>query len=105
MISGKRIDDPASTEQARRDWIEAATKALKGATVTNVDLLTKKECDDHMWDETGVVIELKMKQAKGPDKIILIYPSADDEGNSPGALFTTIDNLGTIPVFPLDFAR
>jgi hypothetical protein len=42
------------------------------------------------WFERGIVLEL--------DDGTSIFPSRDDEGNGPGALFTNHDALPVVPV-------
>lgn len=50
-----------------------------GRTITNVRWMTKREMEDHMWYQKGVILEL--------DDGSIIYPSQDDEGNGPGTMF------------------
>ena len=71
-------------------WTGYAAEKLVGRTIKNVRYLSDDEKETLDWDSGSLVIEL--------DDGNSIFPSADDEGNGPGALFTTYDDLPTIPV-------
>lgn len=73
-----------------KQWESNAKKLLVGKTIKEVRYLTKKEQESMMWDRGSLVIILTDGTA--------IYPSADDEGNDAGALFTNNEELPTIPV-------
>ena len=73
-----------------RQWAEDAGKYLVGRTIKSVGYMTKQECLDNMWDKSGLIIEL--------NDGTYLYPMSDDEGNSPGAFGTTLENLPVIPV-------
>ena len=73
----------------RKKWGEDCSKALVGKTIKEVRYLTEEEADGLGWDRCSLVISL--------DDGTFMYPSQDDEGNGPGALFTNIDKLETIP--------
>lgn len=74
----------------RPQWTISAGKYLKGRKIVDVRYLTDKEMDGLGWDQSAIVIKL--------DNGELLWASQDDEGNGPGALFTTIDELPIIPV-------
>lgn len=71
-------------------WTDAARKLLLGKKITGIRYITEKEAEGLGWDRRPIALEL--------DSGIIIFPSQDDEGNGPGALFTTDKTLNTIPV-------
>ena len=71
-------------------WVTAIAKQLVGRTIVKVRYLTKKEMDELGWYDRSVVLHL--------DDGNIIFPSADDEGNNAGSLFTNSDDLPVIPV-------
>jgi len=77
-----------STSQIR--WTKIAQDMLFGKKVTGVRYLSDEEMEEMGWDQKCVVIEL--------DDGNLIYPSQDDEGNGPGALFTNSDKEPVLPI-------
>ena len=54
---------------------------LIGRRITEIRPMTKKEMENESWDYGTIVIIL--------DNGTRLYPSMDDEGNGPGALFGT----------------
>ena len=72
-----------------KKW-EKDCQVLVGKKIKQVRYLTDKEQKDMGWYRKSVVIIFTDGTA--------IFPSADDEGNDAGALFTNIENLETIPV-------
>jgi len=73
-----------------KKWETNAKKHLVGKTISNVRYLTNDEQNDLGWYNKSLVIIFTDGTA--------IYPSADDEGNEAGALFTNIGEFPTIPV-------
>jgi hypothetical protein len=71
-------------------WTAAAAKLLMGRKVVHVRYLEQEEMDDLDWYGSTLVITF--------DNGLSIFASQDDEGNGPGALFTTDEKLSTIPV-------
>jgi hypothetical protein len=71
-------------------WAVKCNKVLKGRTITSVRYMTDDEMNSLGWYSKAIVIQL--------DDGNLIFPSADDEGNDAGALFTNHEDLPTIPV-------
>lgn len=72
-------------------WTKDAAKLLVGRKIVNVRYLTDEEQNEELgWGSKSIVLEL--------DNGLLLYPSADDEGNDAGALFTSDEKLPTIPV-------
>lgn len=73
------------------NWTREINKFLKGKTIKNVRYLNDKEMEGMMWYNRPVVIFFTDGS--------YIIPSADDEGNDGGALFTSDEgNLSVIPV-------
>ena len=74
-------------------WESQATNAFKGKTVKRIVWLTDKESEDMMWNGgKAPVVEFTDGS--------WIMASSDDEGNQPGALFTSSKEIPTIPVMP-----
>tara|TARA_Y100000593_G_scaffold55708_1_gene104139 strand:+ start:469 stop:747 length:279 start_codon:yes stop_codon:yes gene_type:complete len=67
-----------SREEMHDHWTNYAQKHLMGKTIAKVRMLTQSETDCLHWPSGTLVIEL--------DDGTLLYPSADDERNGPGAL-------------------
>lgn len=77
------------TELEKR-WVKVAEKQLLGRKIVKVRYMSKEEADDIGFYSRPVVFQL--------DDGNLIYPSADDEGNDGGALFTNNKEEPTLPV-------
>lgn len=71
-------------------WNKIAADMLVGRKIVKVSYMDAKETEALGWYRRAVVIEL--------DDGNLIFPSADDEGNGPGALFTNDDKNPILPV-------
>lgn len=71
-------------------WREKALAELKGRAIADIRYLEEEESEQLGWYRCGVVLVL--------DDGTELMPTADDEGNGPGALFTTRGNLPIIPV-------
>lgn len=69
---------------------KAAEALLVGRRIVGVRFLTDEEQRSLYWFRKAPVIEL--------DDGNFLFPSADDEGNDAGALFTSFEQLLTIPV-------
>lgn len=75
----------------RKEWGADAHKHLAGKKIAEVRYMTDDEIEWFGWDRAAVVIVL--------DSGEMLSPMRDDEGNGPGALFTSLPGkLGTIPV-------
>ena len=72
------------------NWTKQIADFLVGKTIKEVRYMTQKECTDMMWYNRPLAIFF----TDGT----YIFPSADDEGNDGGALFTSSDKLPVIPV-------
>lgn len=73
-----------------KNWAEKASNLLEGRTIVRVRYINEDEMKSLYWFESGIVLEL--------DDGTWIFPSRDDEGNGPGALFTNHDDLPVVPV-------
>lgn len=71
-------------------WNKIAADMLVGRKIVKVSYMDAKETEALGWYKRAVVIEL--------DNGNLIFPSADDEGNGPGALFTNNEQNPILPV-------
>tara|TARA_R110000751_G_C13532456_1_gene454066 strand:+ start:336 stop:587 length:252 start_codon:yes stop_codon:yes gene_type:complete len=74
----------------RDQWEASCKNFLVGKTVKQVRYMTDKELDTLDWHAGALVIEFTDGS--------WMFPSADDEGNGAGALFTSEDDLEIIPV-------
>ena len=83
-MSAKKIEEVVSY------WEDKASMVLAGKTIKAVRYLTQQEAKSLGWDTRSVVFEL--------DNGVLVWASADDEGNDAGALFTTDKRVCTLPV-------
>jgi len=87
----KKIDlsDPVQRETY---WTEVASKQLLGRKIVRVRYLSLEESEKKFgWGGARcIVVHL--------DDGNLIYPSQDDEGNGPGALFTNDEKNSILPV-------
>lgn len=77
-------------EDYAKTWAEKAAAVLVGKTITGVRYLTEKERETLGWRNRSLALIL--------DDGTYLWPSADDEGNGAGALFTTNPDLDVIPV-------
>ncbi len=80
---------PTVADDQRVVWAASARRCLKGRTIVNVRYLTDEERTMLGWHRAAIAIEL--------DSGHTLWPSADDEGNDAGAMFTTFGDLATIP--------
>ena len=71
-------------------WTELIAKHLVGKTITKVEYMTRVEMEDSGWYKRPIAIQL--------DNKYWLVPMMDDEGNDGGAISTTFEKLGTIPV-------
>lgn len=70
-------------------WNVKANQMLVGRKIVKAEYMTKKECDEMMWYDAPVCMQL--------DNGIWLYPSQDDEGNNGGALFTSHEKDNCLP--------
>ena len=71
-------------------WLKEAKEQLLNRKIVMVRYMTKDEMEGLGWYNRPVVMVL--------DDGNIIYPSADDEGNNGGALFTCDDVNPVLPV-------
>lgn len=71
-------------------WTKVAKDQLLNRKIVAVRYLSESERSDLGWNYRPVVIQL--------DDGNLIFPSADDEGNDAGALFTNSEKQPVLPV-------
>ena len=71
-------------------WATMCADKLNGRTIAAVRYLTDQEMDMLGWYRKSLVIIL--------DDGHFLFASSDDEGNDAGALFTSYDDMPTIPV-------
>jgi len=75
----------------RKDWTDLAAKYLVGKKIVAVRYLDKTDLKTLGWDSSTVVLQL--------DDGSIWFPSQDDEGNGPGALFGQLNDTSiTLPV-------
>ena len=73
-----------------KKWTEVASSLLLNRKIVQVRYMNQGEADDMGWYSRPVAFLL--------DNGVWIFPSADDEGNNGGALFTTDRNNSVLPV-------
>ena len=73
-----------------KQWTEVASSLLLNRKIVQVRYMNQGEADDMGWYSRPVAFLL--------DNGVWIFPSADDEGNNGGALFTTDRNNSVLPV-------
>ena len=73
-----------------KQWTEVASSLLLNRKIVKVRYMNQSEADDMGWYSRPVAFLL--------DNGVWIFPSADDEGNNGGALFTTDQNNSVLPV-------
>ena len=79
-------------ENKHKYWQDLVNKHLVGKYITKVQWLNPKDTKKLLgWDYQPCEIHL--------NDGTIITPSADDEGNNAGALFTNIQELPCCPVF------
>jgi len=71
-------------------WNDRARKMLLGHRVTAVSYLTAKETERLGWDRRSLAITF--------DNGVTVFAAQDDEGNGPGALFTSDKDTPILPV-------
>jgi hypothetical protein len=74
----------------KAQWVKDIKKVVLNRQIVKVRYMTNEEVEHMGWYAAAVVFQL----SDGT----LLFPSRDDEGNDAGAIFTTNDNLPTIPV-------
>lgn len=79
-----------NAEILEKKWTDIAAAQLEGKKIVQVRYLTTQERDELGWNYRCIVLQLNDGN--------LIFPSADDEGNDAGALFTNSETQPTIPV-------
>jgi hypothetical protein len=71
-------------------WLDEAKKLLLHKRIVNVRYLTQEEADEMGWYERSVAFQTQDG--------LWFFPSRDDEGNGGGALFTSDEKQGCLPV-------
>ena len=80
-----------SKTNLEQEWVQAISYNLVGKTIKEVRYISDEEARGMDWHARAVAIQLSDGQ--------WVFPMQDDEGNGPGALSTTYEDLPTIPVF------
>jgi hypothetical protein len=79
-----------SEDKTPEYWNYQAKKLLEGRKIVKVRYMNDEEAESFGWDHKPLCIFF--------DDDSFIFPSMDDEGNNGGALFTSSDDMPTIPV-------
>jgi hypothetical protein len=74
----------------QKQWTEVASNLLLNRKIVKVRYMEQSEADDMGWYSRPIAFLL--------DNGVWIFPSADDEGNNGGALFTTDRDNSVLPV-------
>ena len=80
-----------SKTNREQEWVNAISDKLVGKTVKEVRYISNEDAREMYWDARAIAIQLSDGE--------WVFPMQDDEGNGPGALSTTYEDLPTIPVF------
>ena len=75
----------------QKEWEQKITSLLVGQKIVAVRYQTEEEMNDFGWYAKGLLIDL--------DDETQLLVMQDDEGNGPGAIATSSEELPTIPVF------
>ena len=91
-MSANRIGKEIAMEDTgiRGRWRDKATGVFKGKEIKEIRYTTDKEMEAMLWYQAGPVIEF----TDGTSLTV----SQDDEGNGPGALFSSDAAISVIPV-------
>ncbi len=73
------------------EWEKKINKFLIGKKISFARYLTQEEAQEIGWDRKGLIIWF----SDGSH----VMPTMDDEGNGPGAMFTSDEDLSVIPVY------
>lgn len=79
-----------AAENLDMKWTGIAKGLLVGRRIVEVGYMTREEAAGLGWSRRPVVLTL--------DDGTTIYPSSDDEGNGPGALYTSSETDPVLPV-------
>jgi hypothetical protein len=71
-------------------WIQRISKLLVGKKIVKVEYMNEADAEEQGWYKRPIQIRL--------EDGTWLTPSQDDEGNDGGALFTSNEDLPTIPV-------
>jgi hypothetical protein len=75
----------------QKEWEQKITSLLVGQKIVAVRYQTEEEMNDFDWYAKGLLIDLD----DGTQLLVM----QDDEGNGPGAIATSSEELPIIPVF------
>ena len=78
------------TDKLEIQWIQRISKLLVGKKIVKVEYMNQADAEEQGWYKRPIQIRL--------EDGTWLTPSQDDEGNDGGALFTSDENLPTIPV-------
>ena len=73
-----------------KKWTDIAESQLVGRKITAVRYMTEDERQDYGWSHRALIVQLNDGN--------FFFPSADDEGNDAGALFTADEKNQVLPV-------
>ena len=79
-----------SKTNLEQEWVQAISDKLVGKTIKEVRYISDEEARNMDWHGRSVAIQLSDDS--------WVWPMQDDEGNGPGALATTHEDLPTVPV-------
>ena len=77
-------------EALKTIWGKEAAKYIRGRRIVEVRYMTEEEVEHLGFRRAGIVLFL--------DNGHYVFPSMDDEGNDCGALFTSFNEMHTVPV-------
>ena len=77
-------------DKLEQQWIQRISKLLVGKKIVKVEYMNQTDAEEQGWYKRPIQIRL--------EDGTWLTPSMDDEGNDGGALFTSDEDLPTIPV-------
>jgi hypothetical protein len=78
------------SDDIEKKWTKVASDLLLNRKIVGVKYISKSEAKSLGWYGRSLSITL--------DSGLVVYASQDDEGNGPGALFTTAEKASVLPV-------
>jgi len=75
-------------------WTNQARFNLVNSTIVKVEYMPQEEVEEMGWFRSPLCMLLK----RSDGTMFWLYPTADDEGNDGGSLFTTIKEYPCAPV-------
>jgi hypothetical protein len=89
-LEGYTLFNKTEEQKLELAWIKKINKLLVGKKIVKVEYMNEADAEEQGWYKRPIQIRL--------EDGTWLTPSQDDEGNDGGALFTSDEDLPTIPV-------